>query len=91
MKINWKVRAKNKMFWLALIPAVLLIAQIVIGWFGVDIAAEVISDEVERVVNAIFAVLVILGIVNDNTVAGLNDSKQALGYNKPKEDSKYIR
>lgn len=27
MKINWKVRIKNKMFWLALIPALLLLAQ----------------------------------------------------------------
>ena len=79
------------MFWLALVPALLLIAQIVAGWFGYDIAAEVISAEVERFVNAIFAVLVILGIVNDNTVSGLSDSKQALGYSKPKDDSRYLK
>ena len=27
-KINWKVRVKNKAFWLALIPAVLLLIQV---------------------------------------------------------------
>lgn len=28
-KINWKVRIKNKAFWLALIPAVLLLIQVI--------------------------------------------------------------
>ena len=32
--INWKVRIKNKMFWLALIPAVLLLVQTVCSVFG---------------------------------------------------------
>ena len=27
--INWKVRIKNKMFWIAVIPAVLLLVQTV--------------------------------------------------------------
>jgi phi LC3 family holin len=90
MKINWKIRMKNKYFWLALIPAVLLIVQIVAGWFSVDIAAEVIGAEAEKVINAIFALLVLLGIVNDNTVDGLSDSKQALGYRKPKNDKQYL-
>lgn len=86
MKINWKVRAKNKMFWLALVPAVLLIAQIVTGWFGIDVAAELIGVEAEKMINAVFGLLVLLGIINDNTVTGLSDSKQALGYKKPKDN-----
>jgi len=34
MNINWKVRLKNKSFWLALIPAVLLLVQVVAAVFG---------------------------------------------------------
>jgi phi LC3 family holin len=88
MKINWQVRLKNKTFWLALIPAILLIAQIVTGWFGYDLAADLISAEVERLVNAIFAVLIILGVVNDPTTAGTSDSNQARTYKKPKKEAK---
>lgn len=33
-KINWTVRVKNKAFWVALIPAVLLLVQVVAAVFG---------------------------------------------------------
>ena len=32
--INWKVRIKNKNFWIALIPAVLLLVQVIAAVFG---------------------------------------------------------
>lgn len=87
MKINWKVRAKKKSFWLALVPAVVLLVQIIGNWFGYDIAAELLNAEAVKFINALFAVLVILGIVNDPTTAGLNDSQQALNYTKPRKDN----
>ncbi|WP_121615198.1 phage holin [Virgibacillus halodenitrificans] len=90
MKINWKVRLKNKTFWLAIVPALLLVAQIVSGWFGYDLAADLFTEEATKLINAVFVVLVLLGIVNDPTVAGTSDSKQALRYNKPKNDKKYL-
>ncbi len=90
MKINWKVRAKNKTFWLAIIPAVLLVVQIVASWFGYDIAADLISAQAEKFVNAVFIVLVLLGVVADPTTTGPSDSKQALRYQEPKDDSKYL-
>ena len=37
MSINWRVRIKNKAFWVALIPAVLLLIQQVCGVFGVTL------------------------------------------------------
>ncbi|WP_099157260.1 phage holin [Virgibacillus ndiopensis] len=86
MKINWKVRLKNKTFWLTIIPALLLVAQIVAGWFGIDFATEVFKQEAINFINAVFAVLVILGVVNDPTVAGTSDSKQARTYHKPRKD-----
>lgn len=87
MKINWKVRLYNKMFWLAIIPAILLVAQIVTGWFGVNLAADLIGQEATKLVNAVFAVLVILGVVNDPTTERLSDSEQARTYKKPRSDT----
>lgn len=83
--INWTVRLKNKAFWLSLIPAVLLLVQVVAAVFGFTLDLGDIGNKLLDVVNALFAVLAILGIVTDPTTAGVGDSQQALGYNKPKE------
>lgn len=84
--INWTVRFKNKNFWLAVIPALLLLAQTVAAVFGYTLDLGDIGNKLIAVVNAVFGVLVILGVVNDPTTAGMSDSKQAQGYNFPKED-----
>lgn len=84
--INWTVRIKNKNFWLAVIPALLLLVQTVAAVFGYTLDLGDIGNKLVAVVNAVFGVLVILGVVNDPTTAGISDSKQARGYNYPKED-----
>lgn len=86
MKINWKVRIKNKVFWLALVPAVLLLVQVVAAVFGYELHIEAIGDKLTAVINALFAVLTILGVVTDPTTAGISDSRQAMEYDKPKRD-----
>ena len=83
--INWKVRIKNKMFWLALIPAVLLLVQVVAAVFGYTLDLGDLGNKLLAVVNALFSVLAMLGIVADPTTAGLSDSAQALTYEKPKK------
>lgn len=83
--INWTVRARNKTFWLALIPAVLLLVQVTAAVFGITLELDGLGDKLLAVVNALFAVLCILGVVNDPTTAGMRDSKQALTYKIPKE------
>lgn len=83
--INWKVRIKNKNFWLALIPAVLLLVQVVAAVFGYTIDLGEMSDKLLAVVNAVFAVLAIIGIVTDPTTEGVSDSVQAMTYNEPKK------
>ena len=84
--INWTVRFKNKNFWLAVIPAVLLLVQTVAAVFGYTLDLGDIGNKLIAVVNAAFGVLVVLGVVVDPTTAGIADSKQARGYNWPKED-----
>lgn len=83
--INWTVRIKNKTFWLGLIPAALLLVQVVAGVFGYTLDLGELGDKLLAVVNALFAVLTILGIVADPTTKGVGDSSQALTYDKPKE------
>lgn len=85
MKINWIVRAKNKAFWVALIPAVLLLIQVIAAVFGYTINMGELGNKLIAVVNALFAVLSILGIVTDPTTKGITDSEQALTYTEPKE------
>lgn len=84
--INWLVRIKNKTFWVALIPAVLLLVQVVAAVFGFTIDLGDLGNKLLDVVNALFMVLAILGVVTDPTTDGVSDSKQALEYTKPKRD-----
>lgn len=82
--INWKVRIKNKNFWMTLIPAVLMLVQVVAAVFGFSLDLGDLGNKLLAVVNAVFAVLAILGIVTDPTTAGISDSDQALTYDEPK-------
>lgn len=84
--INWTVRIKNKQFWLALIPAVLLLAQVVAAAFGYTLDLGELGNRLLDVVNALFAVLVILGVVTDPTTDGVGDSERAMGYDRPYKD-----
>lgn len=84
--INWKVRATNKMFWLALVPAFLLLIQAVAQVFNISIDFTNLNKDLLDVVNALFTVLAIVGVVADPTTKGVGDSTQALTYSKPKED-----
>lgn len=83
--INWTVRIKNKTFWVAIIPAILLLVQVVAAVFGFTLDLGDLGNKLLDVVNALFAVLTIMGIVTDPTTAGVSDSKQAMTYNTPKE------
>jgi phi LC3 family holin len=85
--INWEVRIKNKNFWLTLIPAVLLLAQVVAAPFGYEWDFGILNEQLAAIINALFAVLSILGIVTDPTTAGVQDSKLACTYKTPKKDA----
>ncbi|HGI4196240.1 TPA: phage holin [Streptococcus agalactiae] len=87
--INWKVRIKNKAFWSAIIPAIIpaifLVVQAVANVFGYTLELSDLGNKLLVVVNSVFSVLVIAGIVTDPTTEGLSDSEQALTYHEPKK------
>lgn len=85
MGINWKVRIKNKAFWLAMIPAVLLLVQQIAGLFGLSMDFSNIQNQLIAIIGTVFSILAILGIIVDPTTKGLTDSDQALTYTEPKE------
>ena len=85
MNINWRVRIKNKAFWVALIPALLLLIQQVCGVFGVTLDFGELQAQLVAIVGTVFALLAIMGIVADPTTKGMGDSEQALSYEMPKE------
>ena len=81
--INWKVRILNKTFWLTLVPALALLLQTFLSVFGVKIELGETIDKLLVFINALFAVLVIVGIVNDPTTSGISDSSRAMTYETP--------
>ena len=83
--INWRVRIKNRNFWITLIPAILLLVQVIAAVFNYTLDLGKLGAKLLEVVNALFAVLAILGIVTEPTTAGIRDSEQAMTYDKPKE------
>jgi len=84
MKINWKVRFKNKTFLLSLWALIIVLVQQIASIWGADIT--LFSAQVTNVVETVLTILALIGIVHDPTTPGLNDSKQALRYDKLKGD-----
>lgn len=87
MGINWKVRIKNKTFWLSMIPAVLLLIQQIAGLFGLTMDFTQLQSQIIAIIGTVFTILAILGVVVDPTTKGMTDSQQALSYTEPKGDA----
>ena len=85
MKINWKLRLKNRATLSALIAfAVALVFQ-VLGWFGVSPA--VTQNEILQAISYLLEILSGLGIIVDPTTAGIDDSDRAMQYKEPSAGS----
>lgn len=76
MKINWKLRLQSKFFWVALISLIVLLSQ--------QLGFDIFPKNWEEVLNTVLSILILLGVINDPTTAGINDSEQAMDYLKPK-------
>lgn len=74
--MNWKARIKNKMFWISIIPATLLLIQVVLVPFGYNFEIEPINSQLIAIVNALFAVLSIGGVIVDTSTKGIKDNQE---------------
>ncbi len=88
MRINWKVRMQSKVFWVSIIPLVLVLIQQILGWFGVTVPAETINNEALDMINSVFLLLGVLGVVNDPTTPTASDSDLVLNKNNKVKDDK---
>ena len=85
---NWGVRFKNKTWVIAFISQIMIVAQIVLeglnilGWTTFRLTNE-LQNEILMLVNGIFMILAMLGIIQDPTTKGYRDSKRAMEYKEP--------
>lgn len=84
MKINWRVRLKNKTTLVTLFAVIVSFIYTILGMFSV--VPPISQDKLLQLFSVIFEILAAIGIVIDPTTAGVSDSAQALQYCVPKED-----
>lgn len=80
--LNWKVRFKNKVWLMSFISAIITFVYQLLAMFNV--VPKISEDTVVQLVGLILNILVGIGVIQDPTTAGIEDSKQALTYNEPK-------
>lgn len=95
LKINWKVRFRNRLWVVGFISQLFILAEILlVGAHAAGITDWQLTEEfkgwVLAVVNAIFGLLATLTHVQDPTTEGMEDSRQAMRYEKPRDDSQFL-
>ena len=84
MKINWRVRFRNKPFLVSLFSLVLLVVQQVASLFGFD--TTLYNEQATGIFQTLLFVLTFVGVVIDPTTDSVSDSEEVLGYTEPKKD-----
>lgn len=84
MNINWKVRIKNPVFWLTIIPAVVTCIYCILGALGIFPALT--ESMVLNIASAVVTALTTLGVLVDPTTKGVGDSERAMEYTEPYVD-----
>lgn len=88
MNINWKVRAKNPVFWMELAAAIMLpiLTHMGLNWADMTTWAALGQTLLAAVSNPVIVVAILVAAWNaltDPTTAGLGDSQRALTYQQP--------
>ena len=86
MKLNWKVRFKNKVWLGSFLSLVVGFVYSMLALF--DVFPEVTQSLVLQLMNQVLTFLGLIGIIVDPTTAGLGDSERALVYEEPWDDNR---
>ena len=78
LKINLSVRLKNKTFCIAMVSALLLLLTQVLDIFGLKIDLSTLGGQLKAIIETIFMILALLGIVVGPTTDGVKDSDNAM-------------
>lgn len=84
MKVNWKVRFKNKTWLTMFISLIVGFVFNILKMF--DVVPVVTESFVMNMVGQVLTFLGLIGVLVDPTTAGLNDSVRAMGYEEPWTD-----
>ncbi|WP_409294078.1 phage holin [Peribacillus sp. SCS-26] len=87
--INWTVRFKNKLWVMAFVSQLFILAEILlVGAHAVGLTDFQLTEEIKgwvlAVINALFGVFSTIGNIQDPTTAGLRDSARAQNYTEPR-------
>lgn len=85
MKINWKVRLRNPVFWATIVPAAAAFVYTLLGAF--EVVPAVTENDILNFATSLITFLTTVGVLVDPTTAGVSDSDLAMSYEKPKEDA----
>ena len=89
MKINWKVRFKNKIWVTGFIAQIFLLTELLLigahaaGLTDFHLTKEM-KDWIFAFVNVVFGLLATMGIIQDPTTNNFPDSQRAMKYIEPK-------
>ena len=81
MKLNWKVRFKNKVWLGSFLSLVVGFIYSLLALF--DVFPAVTQNLVVQLMNQVLTFLGLIGVIVDPTTAGLEDSDRAMGYEVP--------
>lgn len=91
MKLNFKIRLRNPIFWLQVVGSIgmtalaynSMVPQNLTTWTGVGNLASTVLKNPYLIGLCLWNVW---SSINDPTTAGASDSRKALGYDKPNEN-----
>ena len=86
MRINWKVRFKNKVWLGSFLSLVIGFIYSLLALF--DVFPAVTQNLVVQLLNQVLTFLGLIGVIVDPTTAGLEDSDRAMGYEDPWDDNR---
>nr|MBR4280918.1 phage holin [Clostridia bacterium] len=78
MKINWRVRLRNRVWLATLLATLCSFVFDVLALF--DVAGTITQDSVMQAITALLTLLTALGVIIDPTTQGASDSDRAMEY-----------
>ena len=85
MKINWKVRFKNKIWLGSFLSLIVSFVYSMLSMF--DVFPDITKNSVIELLNQVLTFLGLIGVIVDPTTAGIGDSERAMGYEEPWDDN----
>ena len=86
MKLNWKVRFKNKVWLGSFLSLIVGFVYSMLALF--DVFPEVTQSLVLQLMNQVLTFLGLIGVIVDPTTAGMGDSERAMQYIEPWDDNR---